>query len=88
MTWQARFILYKFYFSRALSYAGLLNSFLLIYLVLDKWKLGILAVTILFIVAIISAFVLGYLDSKCGLAKEDYDLQRRLMGIKKEDKNG
>jgi cell division protein FtsW (lipid II flippase) len=82
MNWQMRAILLKFWLQRTMGYAAVANFCMLLYLVLDKFKLTRFWIPLL-LVCIIAAIVFGYLEDKIGLARAEYELTAERMGLKK-----
>ena len=78
----------KFCFQRALGYVAIFQSFGMLYLVLgrmiDKGVLPLKSEKYLFAIAGVALVVLifaGYLEDRCGMAREEYELQRKRMGL-------
>lgn len=85
MAWKSKLILIKFYIQRVMSYASILNFFMLTYLVLDRLNLRYtnIVMGLIIIGTIFISIGLGYLEDKCGLAKEEFELNARKMGLLK-----
>ncbi len=80
-----RIIKVKFWIQRVMSYVSVLNFFLLAYLVLDRLgvKLSFWKTTLFILVVIGISILLGYLEDRLGLAREEFELNAERMGLKK-----
>jgi hypothetical protein len=58
---------------------------MLLYLVLDKWKLTRFLIPLLLAFLII-AVIFGYIEDKIGMAKEEYLIQAHRMGLLSDEK--
>jgi tetrahydromethanopterin S-methyltransferase subunit E len=81
MIWQRKIILLKFWLQRTMGYASIANFCMLLYLVLDKFKLTRFLIPLM-ILCIVAAVVFGYIEDKIGMAKEEYLIQAERMGLK------